>query len=249
LYFQATSCTHYMKRPFILRFLLPALIAFYPFVLPAQKKVQYMQYEDLKPYHFGFLIGLHTQDLIFSHSGNVDNEGNRWYGSVPAYSPGFSVGVLGDLRLADFLSLRLTPTIHFGSKDIVLQSDIPGTASVTSQVRSNYFMIPLSVRYRGARTDNYRPYLMGGLSAGIDMGRDKQEPILLKRIQPYFEFGVGCDLYLPYFRLVPELKCCLGLNDVLEHQRTDQDSETFLRYTNAFDRITSRMVVFSLQFE
>lgn len=214
-----------------------------------QKRVQYLQYEDLKPYHLGFLIGTHSQDLILEHTGTLDDEGNRWFGSIPSYAPGFSVGVLGDLRLADFLSLRTSPTIHFGSKSLALASTDAGSTIIRSEIRSNYFMIPVSIRYRGARTNNYRPYLMGGVSAGIDMGRDKREPILLTRVHPYVEFGVGCDLYLPYFRLVPELKCCLGLNDVLVHNRTDQDSEAFLRYTKAFERITSRLVVFSLQFE
>lgn len=220
-----------------------------PYTLFAQKRVQYLQYEDLKPYHFGFLIGTHTQDLILEHSGIIDEDGNQWFGSVPSYAPGFSVGVLGDLRLTDFLSLRTSPTIHFGSKSVALTSDNPTLDILWSEIRSNYLMIPLTVRYRGARTNNYRPYLMGGVSAGIDMGRDKREPILLSSIHPYLELGVGCDLYLPYFRLVPELKVCLGLNDVLVHDRTDQDSEAFLRYTRAFDRITSRLVVFSLQFE
>lgn len=217
--------------------------------MQAQRTVQYLQYEDLKRYHFGFLVGLHTQDLIMEHSGTPDENGERWYGSVPAYTPGFTVGVLGDLRLADFLSLRLSPTIHFGSKDMMLVGDVPGTEPLKTQIRSNYFMLPLSIRYRGARTNNYRPYLMTGVSAGLDMGRDKTEPILLKAIHPYLEFGVGCDVYLPFFRLVPELKFCLGLSDVFDHERNDQDGLVFQRYTNAFDRITSRMLVFSLQFE
>jgi hypothetical protein len=236
---------HYHNIPIIVVFLISVL----SLPLNAQKRVQYLQYEDLKPYHFGFLIGTHTQDLILEHSGVPDAEGNQWYGSIPSYAPGFSVGVLGDLRLTDFLSLRTSPTIHFGSKSVVLASDNPTLDIVRSEIRSNYVMIPLNVRYRGARTNNYRPYIMGGISAGIDMGRDKREPILLSSVHPYLEFGVGCDLYLPFFRLVPELKLCLGMNDVLVHNRTDQDSEAFLRYTKAFERITSRLVVFSLQFE
>ena len=218
-------------------------------MLIAQNKVQYLQYEDLKPYHFGFLIGLHTQDLIFQHSGIADLNGNRWYATVPAYTPGFTVGVIGDLRLADFLSLRLTPSIHFGSKEISLISDAPNAAIEKASIRSNYIMIPLSLRYRGARNNNYRPYIMSGFSAGIDMGRDKRQPLLLTPLNLYWEIGTGCDFYLPFFRLVPELKFCLGLGDILIHKRSDQDSETFAKYTNAFDGVTSRLVVFSLQFE
>jgi len=215
----------------------------------AQEKVQYLQYEDLKPYHFGFLIGMHTQDLILNHSGATDTNGEKWYGNIKNYTPGFSVGVIADLRLADFLSLRTTPAIHFGSKDVTLFSDATGSTPVIATIRSNYILVPLSLRYRGARTDNYRPYLMTGLSAGMDMGRDKQQPLLLQPIDMYWEIGAGCDIYMPYFRLVPELKVCLGMGDILVHNRTDQSSDAYIKYANAFDAITSRLIVFSVQFE
>lgn len=230
--------------------LLVLVLLVFPFSFTtAQKKVQYLQYEDLKPYHLGFSVGLHTQDLILDHSGATDANGEKWYGSVNQYTPGFSVGVIADLKLADFLSLRTTPSIHFGSKDVALISDVVGSPTVSANVRSNYILVPLSIRYRGARTDNYRPYLMTGLSAGLDMGRDKQQPLLLQPINMYWEIGAGCDIYMPFFRLVPELKVCLGVGDILMHNRTDQSSDAFLKYTNAFDAITSRLIVFSLQFE
>ena len=212
-------------------------------------KRQYLQYEDLRPYHFGFFVGLHSQDFQIDHSGAVDENGARWYGSVPAYTPGFSVGVLGDYRICDFLSARLTPSIHFGSKTMTLLSDQPDSRQTNVTIRSNYIMLPLSIRYRGARTDNYRPYLMTGLSLGIDAGSRKKEEILLKKMNCYWEMGVGCDLYMPYFRLVPELKFCLGLGDIFEHDRPDESSQAFVHYTNAFDRITSRLLVLSFQFE
>lgn len=215
----------------------------------AQKKVQYLQYEDLKPYHLGFLIGLHSQDLIIDHTGTPDEAGHRWYASVPAYTPGFSVGVIGDLRLLDYLSLRMTPSIHFGSKDVSLRSDETASIATTHSVRSNYITVPLSLRYRGARSGNHRPYLLGGISAGLDMGRDQHNPILLRPINTYLELGIGCDFYLPYFRLVPELKLSLGMGDVFVHNRSDQDKDVYRKYTQAIDRITSRLIVFSLQFE
>ena len=231
------------------RCILSMILVWQSGILIAQDKVQYLQYEDLKPYHFGFLVGLHTQDLIFQHSGAVDADGNKWYATIPSYTPGFTVGVIGDLRLADFMSLRLTPTIHFGSKQVSLMSDAAGATIAYAAVRSNYIMIPLNLRYRGARSNNFRPYIMSGFSAGIDMGRDKREPMLLKPVNLYWEIGTGCDFYLPYFRLVPELKLCVGLGDIFVHNRTDQDSEAFLKYTKAFDKVTSRLLVFTLQFE
>lgn len=238
-----------MRKKTFYRFVLCTLLVWQSGISIAQNKVQYLQYEDLKPYHFGFLIGLHAQDLIFQHSGATDANGNKLYANIPSYTPGFTVGVIGDLRLADFLSLRLTPSIHFGSKEVTLMSDAAEATPETASVRSNYIMIPLNLRYRGARRNNYRPYLMSGFSAGIDMGRDKREPILLEPLNIYWEIGTGCDIYLPYFRLVPELKFCVGLSDIFVHNRTDEDSEAFLKYTNAFDKVTSRLLVFSLQFE
>ncbi len=238
-----------MMNKLIYNFLILVSLAFWFSNATAQKQVQYLQYEDLKPYHFGFSVGMHTQDLILNHSGVTDTNGDKWYGNVNNYMPGFSVGVIADLKLADFLSLRTSPTIHFGSKDVTLVSDAAGSTPVSANVRSNYILMPLSLRYRGARTDNYRPYLMSGLSAGLDMGRDKQQPLLLQPINMYWEIGAGCDIYMPYFKLVPELKVCLGLGDILVHDRTDQSSDAFLKYTNAFDAITSRLIVFSVQFE
>ena len=214
-----------------------------------KSRVQYLPYEDLRLYHFGFFVGTHVQNLQIEHSGFIDEDGHQWFGSIPSYTPGFTVGVLADLRVADFLSLRLSPSINFGSKEIALISDAPDAEAVYSTIRSNYVMIPLSVRYRGARTNNFRPYLITGPSLGIDVGSRKQEPVILKRLNLYWEFGFGCDLYLPYFKLVPEVKFCLGLNDVFEHDRLDEGSIPFLHYTQAFDRMTSRLFVLSFQFE
>ncbi len=214
-----------------------------------QRKPQFLQYEDMRPYHFGFLVGIHTQDFQIEHSGAVDENGQIWYGSVPSYTPGFSVGVLGDCRICDFLSLRLTPTIHFGSKTMSLVSDAPDCAIENVNIRSNYIMLPLDIRYRGARTNNYRPYILTGVCAGLDAGIRRKEAVQLQKINYYWEFGFGCDLYMPFFKLVPELKCCIGLNDIFEHDRLDESSLSFLHYTKAFDRITSRLLVLSFQFE
>ncbi len=237
--------TYFKRTGFFLLFLVACTI----FVTHAQKHQQNLQYEDLKPYHFGFLVGIHTQDLTPEHSGIPDPDGNTWYGSVADYAPGFSVGVLGDLRLTNRLSLRSTPTIHFGNKIMTLHSDVAGVSPVESNIRSNYLLIPLNIRFRATRIDNYRPYIMSGFSAGFDMGRDKNQPILLQSINAYWEIGAGIDLYMPFFKLVPEVKFCLGLGDVMSHNRDSQSNASYSKYATGFNAITSRLLVFSLQVE
>ena len=87
----------------------------------AQKeKVKNQPYADLKWFHLGFHVGLHAQDLILTNSGVATN-GETWYAEIPNYSPGFSVGVIGDMYLNPYFNLRFTPTIHFGDKKIVFR--------------------------------------------------------------------------------------------------------------------------------
>jgi hypothetical protein len=88
-------------------------------ILAQQQKPKNQPYADMKWYHLGFHIGLHTQDLILTNSGAVTTDGEVWFAEIPTYSPGFSVGIIGDLFLNPYLNLRLSPTVHFGDKNVV----------------------------------------------------------------------------------------------------------------------------------
>ena len=62
--------------------------------------------------------------------------------------------------------------------------------------------------------------------------------------------GFGCDFYLPFFKLCPEIKFCFGLRDLLDHVRDDlSDDPAMMKYTQSLDRAASRMVVVTFYFE
>lgn len=218
------------------------------------EKPKNQPYADMKLYHLGFHIGLHTQDLILTNSGAVASDGQVWYAEIPSYSPGFSVGVIGDLFLNPYMNLRFSPTVHFGDKTVVAvtkdyQIDKRTDQRLTTNVRSNYMMLPLDVKFSSMRLNNYRPYVLTGVFAAFDMGRKKGEPLLLKGFDYGVEVGLGCDIYLPFFKLCPELKFCFGLADVLEKKRGDLIHDTDLIMTQALSKATSRMVVLTFNFE
>ena len=59
------------------------------------------------------------------NTGRIDQEsGEQWYADVDTYSPGFQVGILGELRINTYLALRSTPTLSFGQKRIVFHEQI-----------------------------------------------------------------------------------------------------------------------------
>ena len=94
----------------------------FPLMIVAQeRKVQNKPYIDYRRLHYGFFIGVHMQDLEFTNNGFTTADGEQWYADVASYSPGFSVGVLADLRINSHVSLRLIPTMHFGGKNVIFR--------------------------------------------------------------------------------------------------------------------------------
>ena len=223
-------------------------------MLAQKQKPRNQPYADMKLYHLGFHIGLHSQDLILTNSGAVTSDGEVWFAEIPNYNPGFSVGVIGSLYLNPYMNLRFIPTVHFGDKTVVavtkdFRENNSREATMTTSVRSNYMMLPLDLKFSAFRLNNHRPYLIGGGYAAFDMGRKKGEPILLKGFDCGVEFGFGCDIYLPFFKLCPEIKFCFGLVNLLETDRRDLTRDSDMIMTQALSKAKSRMVILTFNFE
>ena len=249
-----------MKRLTIL--LLTAWIGVLGCMAQQDRRVQYKPYIDLRPMHFGILIGAHLQDLEFENvgmqtitddNGNVTNQlivcdADRW-------SPGFSVGVLGELRLHDNFSLRIAPTMHFGAKHLTFL-DLQNTDAVgkplkeTQDLKNTYFSLPIDIKFAAPRWNNHRPYLMAGINPMINMTGGDQDIIRLKRFSTMAEVGLGCDFYLPFFKLIPELKFCFGLGNVLDTHHKDELRDANLKaYAGSVSSAQSKMIVLTFYFE
>jgi hypothetical protein len=217
-------------------------------VMAQKERVKNQPYADLKLFHLGFHVGLHTQDLILTNTGATTSGGDVWFAEIPSYSPGFSVGIIGDMFMNPYFNLRFIPSIHFGDKKIVFKAYESGE-EYTTTVRSNYLTLPLEVKYSSFRLNNYRPYLTAGMYGAFDLGRKKGEAILLKGFDYGITVGIGCDIYLPFFKLCPELKFHFGLRDLLETNRADLSMPELGIYTDALSKASSRMIILTFNFE
>lgn len=218
------------------------------------------QYADQKLIHLGFSVGAHFQDLSFTHNGYVTPDGQQWVAEVPAFSPGFCVNVLGDLRLHRYLNLRLTPGMYFGSKTAemidyndpnpTINPDNGFPSRVQQTIKSAYVVVPVDLKISGDRQTNVRPYVTVGAMASFDVSKKRADYLTFNAADAYLTVGLGCDFYLPFFKFIPEIKFCFGLTDILKHDRPDLvDNPHQYIMTQSLKKVKSNMVVINFYFE
>lgn len=212
-------------------------------------KLMNRPYADLRRWHLGFSVGVHTQDLNFTNNGFITDKGESWFVEQPAFSPGFCVNGLIDFRLNEYFNVRFAPGMYFGNRDIRMYEATTG-AEERQNIKSAHVVFPIDLKYSSLRYRNVRPYLVGGIMPTYDVTKKRSDFIKLKPTDFYLTVGFGCDFYLPYFKFNPEIKFCFGLTDVLDTNRPDlADDPDKLKFTQSLTKATSQMVVLTFYFE
>ncbi len=228
-----------------------------------ERKVQNKPYIDLRPLHFGIHVGLHLQDIEMKNFGPqlvqmAEDEApieQTVLCDADTWNPGFSVGVVADMRLSQHFSLRLSPTMHFGSKHLVFRhlqdlNDAGMPRETTQDMKNTYIAMPIDLKFSAERFNNYRPYITAGINPMINLSGKDQDIIHLKRFDTMFEVGFGCDYYLPFFKLIPELKFCFSIPNVFDRKHVDELTDiTKKTFAQSVDASYSKMVVLTFYFE
>lgn len=212
-------------------------------------KVLNRPYADNRAWHLGFSVGMHTQDIAFTSNGFITEDGESWFIEQPSFEPGFCVNGLVDLRLNNFFNLRFNPGLYFGNRNITMLDQTFGYKE-TESLKSAFIVVPVDLKFSSIRYRNSRPYVSAGVMPAFDVAKKRGDIVRLKTFDTYLTVGVGCDFYLPYFKLIPELKFCFGLTDVLERNRPDlADDPTKLKFTDSIKKAVSKMIVLTFYFE
>lgn len=212
-------------------------------------KVLNRPYADMRRWNLGFSVGLNTMDFSFHHNGFVTDEGRTWFMEQPDFSPGFCVTGLFNLRLNDYFSLRVTPGMYFGNR-IVRFRDTTNDKEERQDLKSAYLVLPVDIKYAAMRMRNIRPYMVAGIMPAVDVIKKNGDFLKTKPSDFMVSVGFGCDLYLPFFKLSPELKFSFGLSDALKHDRSDLiDDDYRIGVSNSVKKATTKMVTLSFYFE
>jgi hypothetical protein len=204
---------------------------------------------DNKPYYFGItLAGSLSRFQTNLHSSFLSQD--TILVAEPANAGGFALGLSATARLTNRFEARFNPQLAFMDRNIFYKLSIPdkdlGT-DVTKKVESVIVSFPLQIKFNSDRIGNFRVYMLGGGKLDYDLAsnaraRKAEELVKIKKMDYGIEAGVGFNFYFQSFIFSPEIKISNGLGNI--HSR-DQN----LKYSSVFDKMQSRMIVFSIHLE
>ena len=169
---------------------------------------------DKQRMHYGYYLGFNNLDFKFDYlSVTKDIEIQT--------TTGFNVGLVGNLRITDFVDFRFEPGLYITQRNLIYP-DIEDPVDKLREVKSTYIYFPFILKFSSKRTGNIRPYLTTGLAAALNMGSNADVPddnsndrFRMTKWTNFYEVGFGIDLYFEYFKFSPAIKGVFSLNDEL----------------------------------
>jgi hypothetical protein len=219
----------------------------------AQKTVfqHNLPHHDAKRVHYGLYLGIHGARYRIQHSDSLVNR--MAAGSPtrvnPKFFPGFGGGLVLNVRANDYMDVRFVPGVGFYSRIVEFQDVLqPGQTeplTVEQEVGSLFVELPLLLKYKSMRRGNTRMYFVGGVKPGFDLTSKRKNAedggLRARERDLTIEYGMGLDIYYPFFKFSPELRFSHGL---LNMKIPDGNI-----YSNSLRRMSTHTITLYLFFE
>jgi len=198
-----------------------------------------------KPFYYGIALGYNSAFFQVNQSKNFIDNGQ--FSVVESFNGGgFNIGVIGNLKIGRYFDLRSLINFSFSSR-IMSYQEANSDIIRTERLSSTFVEVPFLFRFKSAPYKDKRAFIVTGFKYLYDASNNSnvQTETFKLNISPHdfqYEIGAGMQFFLPFFILSPEIKFSQGLGNILIY---DQD----LSQSRILDRILSRSITFSLNFE
>ncbi|SHE97137.1 probable protein-translocating porin PorT [Flavobacterium fontis] len=170
---------------------------------------------DKQRVHWGYFLGFNSFDFKIDYINPPARD------IVVNGTTGFNVGLVGNLRLHEYIDLRFEPGLYYTQRNLTY-SGFTRTIDALREVRSTYISFPLLLKFSSKRVGNVRPYLVGGVNTTLNLSSNSkslddnyQQRFRVKQWTNNYEIGFGIDLYLEYFKFSPSIRGIFGMGDEL----------------------------------
>jgi len=206
-----------------------------------------LENEDEPLFNYGYFLGFNRYDFKFDYQENTDD-------ILVDQSTGFNVGLIGEMRLNQFLDLRLEPGLLYNSRILnfpgfIGEDDIK--RNTVREVKSTYINFPLLLKVSTKRFGNWKPFIIGGGSASLNLGSNEDSlddnaagTFRMKKWVYNYELGFGIDFYLEYFKFTPSIRGVFAITDELV-----RDMEPNSPWTGNLDAMRTRGIFVNFTFE
>lgn len=167
---------------------------------------------DKQRLHFGFFLGFNSYDF------KIDKKYDGQDIIVDSQT-GFNVGLIGNLRLHEYIDLRFEPGLYYGQRNLRFPN-ITDPVDALREVKSTYLHFPLLLKFSSKRVGNIRPYVLGGLSTSMNLSSNadskddnSSERFRMLKNTNNYELGAGIDIYFEYFKFSPSIRGVFGLKN------------------------------------
>ncbi len=186
----------------------------------SKEKIKNNENVDKPLISWGYFLGFNSYDFNFDY--NQDLPDIQVLKSV-----GFNVGLIGNLRINNYLDLRIEPGLSITKRELNYHSSYFQGMSFNDndlirEVRSTYIHIPLLLKISTKRVNNIKPFIVGGFSTSLNLSSNEENPddnsvgqFRSKKSVFFYELGFGIDLYLYWFKFTPSIRGVFVLNDEL----------------------------------
>lgn len=232
-----------MRRFF---FLLALLFLMKGQVLQAQfneKPILNLENEDKAVLNWGYFLGFNQYDFKFNYKNDIQD-------ILVDKTVGFNVGLIGELRLNEFLDLRFEPGLFYGSRTLGFPNFSEENDAIRD-VKSTYINFPLLLKVSAKRLGNWKPFLVGGVSASMNLGSNEASlddnssgTFRMKKQVFNYELGFGIDFYTEYFKFSPSIRGVFAITDELV-----PDNDPSSPWTGNIDALRTRGVFVNFTFE
>lgn len=186
----------------------------------AQNGTKNLRLYDQRPVHFGFYVGVNFYDFQLRMKEDISKVPD-FFGVRTEVSPGYSIGIVSDLRLSHHLNLRFLPSFVNTERKLYFDMIDPYSGIRSEQERvieSSLVQAPFELKFKTERIHNHRWYVLAGFTYSFDLAsKEKLEDDLIFKLNSSdlsYDFGIGMDIYFEYFKLSPQIKGFWGFQDL-----------------------------------
>ncbi|UCE68659.1 MAG: PorT family protein [Flavobacteriaceae bacterium] len=208
-----------------------------------EKPILNLQNEDKKFLNWGYFLGFNQYDFKFEYKNDLPDV-------LVSKSLGFSVGLIGEMRINEFLDLRFEPGLFYTLRELGFPGFTSENAAIR-EVRSTYISFPLLLKVSARRLGNWKPFVIGGAGMALNLGSNEDSlddnssgTFRMKRQVFNYELGFGVDFYLEYFKFSPSIRGVFAITDELV-----PDTNPNSPWTGNIESLKTRGVFVNFTFE